>query len=106
MLPFKLFITLYHGVFTYATFLVVMISNNVRWLVLALLLLMGIKYSYYYFGRCILTEYETNDYFPTITDCFSKLLTSGLRDEQSEEIAINVALLLVLHKLVISLYIS
>ena len=61
-----------------------------------------IKFFYYFFGRCVLTLYEYNDYFSTMAELLSKTLTGiNLGDKITEEVLINIGILMVLNKLIV-----
>ena len=79
-----------------------MLSNNIKVLFVALVLMSIIKYFYYFFGRCVLTLYEYNDYFSTLAELLSKTLTgNNLGDKITEEVLINIGILMILNKLII-----
>ena len=63
-----------------------------------------IKISYFIFGRCVLTLYENNKYFSSVAELISNVLTINLDEKRSEEIIINIGLLIVLNKLLILLF--
>jgi hypothetical protein len=100
---FNLFVSLLHFLLTYAIFIIVLISNDTKILFIMLIIMFIIKYFYYFFGRCILTLYEYNNYFPTIAEVFSSTLTNKLPDKKSEEVIINIGVLMILNKLLVLL---
>lgn len=97
---FNLFFSCIHFIFTYGILITALLSNNIKVLFVCLLIMNVVKILYSCLGRCILTLYEYNDYFPAVVELFSKTLTTNLPDKQSEEIVINIGLLIILNKLV------
>jgi hypothetical protein len=64
-----------------------------------------IKYLYFFFGRCVLTLYEYNDYFASMAELLSKTLTGkNLGDKITEEILINIGILMILNKLIVLIF--
>lgn len=100
---FNLFVSLLHFLLTYIIFIVILISNDTKILFIMLMLMFIIRYFYYFFGRCVLTLYEYNKYFPTIAQLFSNTLTHKLTDKKSEEVIINIGVLIILNKLLVLL---
>ena len=99
---FNLFMSFLHFLITYIFFITVLLSNNIKVLFVALVLMSIIKYFYYFFGRCVLTLYEYNDYFSTLAELLSKTLTgNNLGDKITEEVLINIGILMILNKLII-----
>ena len=96
----KLLVSLIHFILAYIIFLTSLISNNINILVVILIILSAIKFSYYYFGRCILTLLEDNKY-ASIATLFSNSLTKNINDKIGEEIIINIGLLIILNKLLV-----
>jgi len=78
-----------------------LLSNDVTLLFMLLIIMIFIKYFYSIFGRCLLTLFEYNDHFPSIVELFSKVLVNEIEDKKSEEIFINIGLLIILNKLLI-----
>ena len=97
---FNLFVSFIHFILTYGILITALLSNNIKVLFSCLVIMNVIKIMYSCIGRCILTLYEYNDYFPPVVELFSKTLTTNLPDKQSEEIVINIGLLIILNKLV------
>lgn len=96
---FNLLVSSLHFVLTYGLFLTIMLSNNIHLLVVVFVVLLGIRYSYYMCGRCVLTLAEDNDSYPNLVTTCSHLLANGLDDTLAEEILINVGLLAAINKL-------
>jgi hypothetical protein len=96
---FNLFFTFIHFVLTYGLFLTILFSNNINHLILGLVVLVAIRYSYYIWGRCILTLGEDNDLYPSLVHTCSSMFTLGLDDKIAEEIIINIGLLSAINKL-------
>ena len=97
----KLLVSLIHFILAYIIFLTSLISNNINILVVILIILSAIKFSYYYFGRCILTLLEDNNKYASIAKLFSNSLTKNINDKIGEEIIINIGLLIILNKLLV-----
>lgn len=98
---FNLLIFAVHFCLAYSIFTIALVSNDIRTLLILLIIMIIIKYMYYWFGRCILTLLEDNGYYPTMVECVSSTLTqtNKLDDKTSEEIFINIGLLIILNKL-------
>jgi len=79
--------------------MIALLSNNISALLILLIIMIIIRYLYFLFGRCIVTLWEYNDHFSCIAELFSKSLTNNLEDKKSEEILINVGILILLNKL-------
>lgn len=97
----NLFFSILHFLLCYIIFMTALLSNDVTLLFVLFIIMIFIKYFYSTFGRCLLTLFEYNDYFPPIVELFSKVLVNGLEDKKSEEIFINIGLLIILNKLLI-----
>ena len=95
----NLFVSLSHFVLTYGVFIVSLLSNDIKLLFILLILMSFVKFLYFYVGRCILTLYEYNEHFSSISELLSNTLTSFLDDKRTEEILINIGLLIILNKL-------
>jgi hypothetical protein len=101
-LYFNLFMSFFHFAITYVFFITILFTNNVKILFILLVIMSVIKYLYYFLGRCVLTLYEYNDYFSTMAELFSKTLTNNnLGDKITEEVLINVGILMILNKLIL-----
>ena len=99
---FNLFMSFFHFAITYVFFITILFTNNSQILFILLVIMSIIKYLYYFFGRCVLTLYEYNDYFSSMAELFSKTLTNNnLGDKITEEVLINVGILMILNKLII-----
>lgn len=102
---FNLFCTLLHSVLMYGLLITLLFSTNLHHLILAFVILVGIRLSYYTFGRCILTLAEDNDHYPTLVrTCFS-LFTKELDDKVAEEVIINIGLVCVINKILILMFV-
>ena len=102
-LTFNLFCSFLHFVLAYIIFIVVLITNNTKILFITLIIMSIIKYLYYFFGRCVLTLYEYNNHFSTLSQLFSNTLTHELDDKRAEEVIINIGILMILNKLLVLL---
>lgn len=99
---FNLLTSFFHFFITYIFFITVLVSNNIKVLFVLLVLMSIIKYFYYFFGRCVLTLYEYNDYFSSMAELLSKTLTgNNLGDKITEEVLINIGILMILNKLIV-----
>jgi hypothetical protein len=104
-LIFNLFVSFIHFILTYGIFITALVSNNIKVLFILLVIMNIIKILYCCIGRCVLTLYEYNDYFSPVAELFSNTLTTNLPNKQSEEVVINVGLLIILNKLLfLSIY--
>jgi len=102
----NLFISFIHLILTYCVFIVALISNRVEILFVLLILMTIVKFSYWFFGRCVLTLYEYNKYFPSMCEIISSVLTQDLDDKRCEEIVINLGLLIILNKLLVLVFLK
>jgi hypothetical protein len=100
----NLFITFIHVILTYGVFISALISNKINVLLGLLILTTLIKIAYWFFGRCILTLYENNNFFPSMCEIISNVLTQDLDDKRCEEIVINIGLLIILNKLLVLIF--
>ena len=100
----NIFFSILHFLLTYIVFSILLISNDTKILFILLLLMSVIKMLYCFFGRCVLTLYEYNEYFSPITQLLSNTLTYELDDKRTEEVLINIGLLIALNKLLIILF--
>jgi len=103
-LLFNLFISFIHLILTYGVFITALISNRIKVLFGLLILMTIIKFSYWFLGRCVLTLYEYNNHFSSISEIISNILTCNLDDKRTEEIVINLGLLIILNKLLVLLF--
>lgn len=102
----NIFFSVLHFLLTYIVFSILLISNNTKVLFILLLLMSIIKILYCLFGRCVLTLYEYNEYFSPISQLLSNTLTYKLDDKRTEEILINIGLLIALNKLLIIFFLK
>ncbi len=102
----NLFFSFLHFVLTYGLFLTIIFSNKIDQLILVLIILVAIRYSYYICGRCILTLGEDNDLYPSLVRTCANLFTQDLEDKKAEEIIINIGLLCAINKLVILIFVT
>lgn len=102
----NLFFSFIHFILTYVVFSLLLISNDTKILFFLLLLMSIIKISYFLFGRCVLTLYEYNEYFSPIAQLLSNTLTFNLDDKRTEEVLINIGLLIALNKLIILFFLK
>lgn len=98
-LIFHLIISLLHFLLCYIIFMLALISNKIPILLILLIIMIIIRFLYFVFGRCIVTLWEYNDHFSCIAELYSKILTPDLDDKKSEEIIINIGILILLNKL-------
>lgn len=95
----NLYISLIHFILAYGILITSIISNNIKVLIFLLIIMSLIKFSFYIFGRCVLTLYEYNQQFAPVAKLLSNTLTNNINDKKSEEILINIGLLILLNKL-------
>lgn len=103
-LPFNLFMSFLHFIMTYLFFITILISNDIKILFILLIIMSIIKYFYYFFGRCVVTLYEENNSFSTMAELFSNTLTKNLAEKKTEEILINIGVLMILNKLFVLIF--
>jgi hypothetical protein len=102
----NLFVSIIHFILTYSIFTFALISNNIKTLFILLVIMSIIKILYCLFGRCILTLYEYNEYFAPLAKMMSNTLSPNLEDKISEEIMINIGLLIILNKLLVLFFLN
>jgi len=96
---YNLCVSLIHFILAYSVFITALVSNNIKVLIFLLVIMSLIKFAFYIFGRCILTLYEYNDHFAPVAKLLSNTLSNNLNDKTSEEILINIGILIILNKL-------
>lgn len=103
----KLFFSSLHGLLTFIIALPLLISTNETVILYSLLVMTIIKFSYYIFGRCILTYLEDGKIYPSSPQILGYIITKKkLNDADYEEISINGGILLLLSKLFLLLIIK
>jgi flagellar biosynthesis protein FlhB len=103
-LTFNLLMSFLHFAMTYIFFITILISNDIKILLILLVIMSIIKFFYYFFGRCVVTLYEQNNHFSTMAELFSNTLTTNLAEKKTEEILINVGVLIILNKLLVLIF--
>lgn len=101
---FNLSISLLHFILAYSILIISLVSNNFKVLLTLLVIMSLIKFSFYIFGRCILTLYEYNCIFAPVSRLLSYTLTNNINDEIGEEILINISILIILNKLLFLIF--
>ena len=97
---FKLSITLLHTILFFSVLLFTLLSTNVNLLVTFLLIMIGVKFVFYLYKRCILTFLEEGSPFATASEMFGSMITKKKLDKGTiEEIAINTGILLLFAKI-------
>jgi hypothetical protein len=77
-----------------------LLSNNINVLTFLLVVMILTRMCYWMHGGCLLTTYETNDYFATTPQLFSKIITNvELKETEIELLLINVGTLIILNKI-------
>jgi hypothetical protein len=95
----KFCITMLHFLFAYVILISAIISNKIPILMFLLIIMCIVKYSFFCFKRCVVSIYEENKYYPTLTELFSKTITRNSTEQKIEEISINIIIVLILNKL-------
>jgi len=103
-LTLNLLMSFLHFAMTYIFFITILISNDIKILLILLVIMSIIKFFYYFFGRCVVTLYEHNNHFSTMAELFSNTLTTNLAEKKTEEILINVGVLIILNKLLVLIF--
>ena len=107
LLIFKMSMTLLHTILFSSLLIFILISNNVHFLTALLVIMLGVKFVYYLFDRCILTFLEEDSPYPTATEMFGAMITKkDLNKGVIEEIAINTGILLLFAKIFITMTIN
>ena len=95
-------ITVLHFFIVYFLTLTIVLSNNLKVLLLALVVLSVIIFQHYIFGRCIVTPFEHGENLPTAPELVAYSLSEKYLDEVVvEKLITNVAMLIVLNKITI-----
>ena len=95
-------ITVLHFFIVYFLTLTIVLSNNLKVLLLALVVLSVIIFQHYIFGRCIVTPFEHGENLPTAPELLAYSLSEKYLDEVVvEKLITNVAMLIVLNKITI-----
>ena len=93
-------ITVLHFFIVYFLTLIIVLSNNLKVLLVALVVLSVIIFQHYIFGRCIVTPFEHGENLPTAPELVAYSLSEKYLDEiVVEKLITNVAMLLVLNKI-------
>ena len=100
----QLFFSFLHFILCYLVFIALLVSNNLNHLVIIFFILVYIKILYLMYGRCILTILENSETSNNIVDLTIRILTgnysnSNLSVKDSENIFINLGLLMVCNKI-------
>lgn len=100
MILFNLFVSLLHFLLCYIILITSLISNDIKILTFLLILMIYIKILFNMYDRCILTVLEQNDKYSETATLFIKSLTNyPLPIRESEIIVINLAILLIINKI-------
>lgn len=98
--------TLFHCLFMYTIGMTAIISSNVFYILSLLIFMIGVKYAYYLFDRCILTYLEDGRIYPSGAQLFNWALTDqNIKSKTIEEITINFAIIILVQKLLLLLII-
>jgi len=98
---YALFITFFHIFMVATATMFILISTNVKVLFILLIFMIGLKFCFYIFKRCILTYLESDKYFLTSTQMFSYAITERKLDDKTiEKICINTGIAIVCVKLI------
>ena len=97
----NLIFTLYHFILVITIIGITLLSNNENLIFFTLLLMILIKYCFFIFKRCIITDYEFNKIYLSISEVGNYLLIKkNMKTNEIEEIIINMSLLLLIIKLI------
>lgn len=103
----KIFISFLHLLLMYTISLIALISTNEMVVFYALIIMIIIKFNYYLFDRCVLTYLEDGKIYASAAQLFGyTVINKKLNDGDYEEILINIALILLINKLLIMLIIQ
>ena len=95
-------ITVLHFFIVYFLTLTIVLSNNLKILLVALFVLCVIIFQHYIFGRCIVTPFEYGGNLPTAPELVAYSLSEKYLDEiVVEKLITNVAMLIVLNKITV-----
>lgn len=98
--------TLFHCLFMYTIGMSAIISSNTFFIICLLIFMIGVKYAYYVFDRCILTYLEDGCKYPSGAQLFNWALTEqNIKSKTIEEITINFAIIILVQKLLLLLII-
>lgn len=95
-------ITVLHFFIVYFLTLTIVLSNNLKILLVALVVLCVIIFQHYIFGRCVVTPFEYGGNLPTAPELVAYSLSEKYLDEIIvEKLITNVAMLIVLNKIAV-----
>jgi hypothetical protein len=101
----NLLVSLIHFILAYGILITAIVSNDLKQLIIILVIMILVKISFSIFGRCILTLYEYNSRFAPTAQLLSYTLTNKLKDDKTcEEILINVGILIILNKILFLMF--
>jgi hypothetical protein len=96
--------SLLHFVLCYALYMTMLVTNDIKYLVYCLIILVYIKILFNIYDRCILSVVEENDNYSSIVSLFRAAIIPTAYDKisykDSELMVINLGVLLVLNKIV------
>lgn len=85
--------------------IILLISNNLKYCILTLILMIIIKYSYVFFNECLITPLESNKFFPCSTELAQSVLNiNTIPLQKCEEVLINFLLTLISIKIIFLIF--
>lgn len=85
--------------------IILLISNNLKYCILTLILMIIIKYSYVFFNECLITPLESNKFFPSSTELAQSVLNiNTIPLQKCEEVLINFLLTLISIKIIFLIF--
>ena len=100
-------VSIIHFIMMYVIGMIGVLSNNENVVFGFLVIMMLIKFSYFLFKRCILTYLEDGKIYASAAQLFGYTVTKkDMTDDVYEEIVINFALIILINKLLLMLFIK
>ena len=95
-------ITVLHIALVYVVTGIIVLSNNLKLLLVALVVLSLIIFQHYLFGRCVVTPFEHGKYLPTAPELVAYTICEKyLGNIVTEKLITNIGMLIVLNKILI-----
>jgi len=107
MVLLNILVSFIHFLGFYSILVIILVNTQMKYLLLCFACLILVKLLYIKFNRCLLTLIEENTYFATVISLTAKTIISiDLNDKYSEELVINIALLLIINKILLLIFLN
>lgn len=90
---------LIHFLFTYTILIIALITNDIKVLTILLIMMISIKFAFYFIGRCMVTSLEENNLLNNSSELFGNTILENPKDKDVEEILINFGNIIIANKI-------